>query len=206
MHKGEVVYRGKVNWTLNQDSMKTLDIPNIGVGGDDFLIAVRNGSPTVDLVVNVGHMAPCYPALTTPRGEVDVTDTADAAATFTAPAHGLAVGDAIEFSGDGGGVTVGRVYYVVAVSDADTFQVSTTRGGTAFNVDADHETNTFHIAEEFFALTTFAVPKFAAGTSTAPVAGLVSALVQGWNGGRLMLEKSAATAAAFSAYVEVKRA
>ncbi len=206
MHKGEVVFRGKVDWTVNEDSMKVLDIPNLGVGGEDFLIAIRNGSPTVDLVCNVGHMAACYPALTTPRGEVNVTDTADVAATFTAAAHGLHVGDAIVFSGDGGGVTAGVVYYVIATSDANTFQVSTARGGAAFNVDADHETNTFHIAEEFFALTTIDVPKFAAGTSTAPIAGLVSTLVQGWNGGRLMFEKSAATAAAFSAYVEVRRA
>lgn len=204
MHKGEVVFRGKVDWTLNQDVMKTFDIPNIGVGDEDFLIAVRNGSPTVDLVVNVGHMAPCYPALTTPRGEVACTmnNTGD---TITLVAHGLNLGDAITFSGAGGGVTVGVVYYVMAVSNANTFQVSTARGGTAQVLNAD-AANMFTVADEFFALTTINVSKFAAGTSIAPIDGLVSTLVQGWNGGRLMLEKSAATAAAFSAYVEVRRA
>lgn len=203
--KGEVLFRGKVDWTVNEDTMEVLDIGNLANGSEDVLICIRNGSPTVDLVCNVGHMAPCYPALTTPRGEVDVTDTADVAATFTAPAHGLHVGDAIVFSGDGGGVTADVVYYVISTADANTFQVSTARGGSAFNVDADNETNTFHIADEFFALTTIDVPKFAAGTSTAPVAGLVAFIVQGWNGGRLAFEKSAATAAAFSAYVEVRR-
>lgn len=206
--KGEVLFRGKVDWTVNEDTMEVLDIGNLANGSEDVLICIRNGSPTVDLVCNVGHMAPCYPALTTPRGEVDVTDTADEYAdepdTFTAPAHGLHVGDAIVFSGTGGGVTAGLTYYVTAVSDANTFQVSTARGGSAVNLVND-ETNTFHIADEFFALTTIDVPKFAAGTSTAPVAGLVAFIVQGWNGGRLAFEKSAATAAAFSAYVEVRR-
>lgn len=202
--KGEVLFRGKVDWTLNENSMEVLDIGNLAVGNEDVLICIRNGSPTVDLVCNVGHMAPCYPSLTTPRGEVEVTDTEDFE-SFTAPAHGLHVGDAVVFSGEGGGVTAGVVYYVVETADANTFQVSASRGGMTFGVADDGVTNTFHIADEFFALTTIDVPKFAAGTTTAPVAGLVSSIIQGWNGGRLAFEKSAVTAAAFSAYVEVRR-
>ena len=212
--KGEVLFRGKLDWTLNEDSMEVLDTGTLDVGTqENVLICVRNGSPTVDLVVNVGHMAACYPATTSPTGAVAVTDTtAGATKTFTAAAHGLHIGDAVVFTGDGGGVTAGTVYYVITTADADTFQVSTTRGGSAFAVDADDETNSVSIAQEFFALsngsavTTIAVPKFAAGTSVAPVAGLVVAVVQGWTGGRLMVEKSAATAAAFSCYVEIRRA
>jgi len=290
MSKGDVLFAGVASWNLDEDSMEHLDVPNVLTGlHEDVLIAVRNGSPTVDLVVNVGHMAKILPyvrgdrptligctasaaddtfttvvphklkvgdrvkftgtgggvtanlyyyviAVTSeyifkvstthggtvvnlnddaanvvdyvpsPAGEVAITSTQDVNATFTTTVdHGLTVGDAIAFTGTGGGVTAGTVYYVIATSTTKVFQVSTARGGAAFNVDADDETNAFSIVEEFFALTTIDVPKFAAGTTTAPVAGMVSALVQGWNGGRLSLEKSAAEAAAFNAVVEVRR-
>jgi parallel beta-helix repeat protein len=52
---------------------------------------------------------------------------------FTAIDHGLVIGDAMTFTGTGGGVVVGTVYYVVATT-TNTFQISDTRGGAAFDV------------------------------------------------------------------------
>ena len=55
-------------------------------------------------------------------------------------AHGLAAGDAIVFTSltGGTGLTTGRVYYVIAANlDSDSFQVSTTPGGSAVNFSAD---------------------------------------------------------------------
>lgn len=202
--QGEVVFRGYVGWTVNEDSMEVLDIPNFGIGTEDkYLLSVRNGSSVVGLTVNVGNMVPCYSDANSPTGVVACTMN-NTPNTVTAAAHGLKVGDAIKFSATAGGVTAGTLYYVIAVSDANTFQFATGRGGSAFEITADIA-NTFQIAEEFFALTTFDVPAFAAESTTAPVAGLVSKIVEGWAGGRLMIEKSAATAAAFNAYVEVRR-
>lgn len=171
-----------------------------------FQVSTAPGGSLQALNADAANVVDVVP---TNEDEVTVTSTQDAAATFTCTDdHGLSIGDAIVFSGDGGGVTAGNVYYVIATSTTKVFQVSTTRGGSAFNVDADNETNTFHIVDEFFALTSFDIPKFSAGTTTAPVAGLVSKVITGFGhyGGRINFEKSAATAAAFFAYAEIRRA
>lgn len=56
--------------------------------------------------------------------------------TFTATAHGLAAGDAVYFETltGGTGLVVGQTYYVVdSTLTANTFQISATQGGAAFN-------------------------------------------------------------------------
>lgn len=58
----------------------------------------------------------------------------------TAAAHGFVAGDAVVFTSltGGTGLTVGRVYYVVATSlDTTTFRVAATAGGTALGFTAD---------------------------------------------------------------------
>lgn len=58
----------------------------------------------------------------------------------TAAAHGYVAGDVVVFTAltGGAGLTVGRLYHVIAANlAATTFQVSTTPGGAAFNFTSD---------------------------------------------------------------------
>jgi hypothetical protein len=207
--KGELLWYGNLSWDVDEDSMESIDVPSLPIGDEEqFLVSVRNGSAVVDLTVFVGMLTKAYPASSSPRGSVAIVYTDSTGDTFqVSGTHGLVVGDAVVFSGDGGGVTPGDVYYVVSV-DGEAFQVSTTRGGVAFDVDADSETNEVSIADEFFELSNFDVLKFAAGSSIAPVAGLTSKVFTGFGhyGGRFSVAKSAATAAAFNCYIEIRRA
>jgi len=209
MEKGQLLWSGSVAWTVNEDAVKTLDVPLLPIGDEEqFLLSVRNGSSVVDLTVDVGFLSEVYPSSTTPRVETACT-TVDVGDKVTCVGHGLVVGDCIVFGDTEGGVTVGTKYYVIAVADADNFQFATARGAAAFTVDATAGANTFTVTEEFFVLTSISVPKFAAGTTVAAVAGLVCRIISGWpygpDGGRLSFMKSAATAAIFGAYAEIRR-
>lgn len=65
--------------------------------------------------------------------EGDFTVTIAGPGVFTKTAHGLAVGDRVTFTTTGAlptGLVEGTTYYVVLVPTADTWQVSTTFGGT----------------------------------------------------------------------------
>lgn len=130
--------------------------------------------------------------------------------TFTTLSpHGFQIGDAIQLSGITGGgtsVTAGTVYYVLTVPTVTTFTIATARAGSTLNVTPDITACTIVPAEEFYETARFSVPVFAAATSTAPVAGLESQPVGNLTGkSRIYLAKSASTAAAFKAYIEVRR-
>jgi hypothetical protein len=206
--KGDVLFRGFVSWTENEDSLEHIDIAADSADdvSDQVTITVRNGSPTVGIRAIVGNMRPCYPATTSPTGSIAVVGTV-ATDIFTAEAHGLNIGDAIAFTGAGGGVTAGVTYYVIE-KDANTFKVSTARGGSAFDVQ-DTTANACSIVEEFFEIDSFTVPKWAAATSTEVEQGMVEAQFAGfpnpYNKGRIYFAKSDDTAGAFTAYVEVRR-
>jgi hypothetical protein len=209
MGKGELLWSGNASWTANEDAVKTLDIPRLPVGNEEqFLLSIRNGSAVVDVTVDIGMLMSVYPLTTTPTGVVACV-TVDAGDKVTKVGHGLTVGDCIVFGTALGGVTVGTKYYVVVVTDADNFQFATARGAAAFTVDNTAGANTYTITSEFFVLSNIFVPKFAAGTTVAAVAGLVSRIISGWpygpSGGRLSIMKSAATAAIFSVYAEIRR-
>jgi len=63
-----------------------------------------------------------------------VTVTIAAPGVFTWTAHGLAVGDAVQFTTTGAlptGITASTTYYVKTVASADTFTVAATAGGSA---------------------------------------------------------------------------
>ena len=90
---GELLYSGAVAWTVDQDIIKTLDVPLLPIGDEErCLLSIRNGSAVVDLNVDIGVMEYVYPASTTPRGTVACL-TVDAGDKVTAVGHGLAVGD-----------------------------------------------------------------------------------------------------------------
>lgn len=57
--------------------------------------------------------------------------------TVTSVLHNRVAGDVISFSATTGGVVIGTLYYVINVTSADVFQISATRGGGAFALNAD---------------------------------------------------------------------
>jgi hypothetical protein len=213
---GDLIWSGRVNWTHNEDSMESIDVPMLPVADSTrLMLTIRNSSPTVAVTANVGSLVKCYPAGT---DSSNVWTAAGVAATdvFTSVAHGLRVGDAVELLTVGGsGGSTGVTYYVVGVDHetdvtADTFCLSTSQGGESLlNCDAT-TAFTFRIVAEFAALTTVTVAVWAAGTTTAPIAGVTSTLIEGWpfatGGGRIMVEKAAATAGVMSVYMEIRRA
>ncbi len=145
-----------------------------------------------------------------PTGLVSVVSSSVLGDTFTTGVpHGLTVGDCIKFSVAHDVASAGVKYYVIAVSDVFTFQIATSRGGTTLDVSADVATGVFEIDSEYFSLTTFQVPKFAASTYLVNVAGLLSKVVQGWpfsaTGGRLCFSPGDQTYDAFSVAVSLRR-
>jgi len=206
--KGELLWSGNLSWSTDELAVKSINVPVLGTGSEDqFLLSVRNASADVALKVFVGMSTECYPTIDSPRDSQAVYYTEADIDSFSSENNALIVGDAVVFSGDGGNVVPGVIYYVTSV-DGERFQVSLRRGGTVIDVDVDEETNTVSIVDEFFELTSFDVPAFAIDTTTTPVAGLVSKLVSGFGhyGGRLMVAKAAETAAAFNCYMEIRRA
>lgn len=205
----EPLWTGRVAWTLDEDSIESIDVDALPIGIDDAItIYARNGSATVDMVVNVGLNLACLPEGVTTNTATAATATGGASDYFTTgSAHGLLVGDAIVVAESNDDLTAGTIYYVVAVPTSVRFQINTTRGAAAMNL-TDTDPISYTIAEEFFALTSFTVPKFAAASSTAPVAGLEARVITGWgkHGGCIKVEKSAATAAACNCYLEIRRA
>jgi len=202
--QGQVLARGVASWTTNEDSAEVVDLARFILDPmDKIVLAVRNGSPTVDLVAHYGNLRKL-----TALDPIPNTVACTVALTtdlVTKVAHGLQVGDAITFGTTTGGFVVGTLYYVTTTPDADTFTVSTARGGGTFNIAADGA-NTYSIAEEHLIAGTLTVEKFVAGTSTAPITGLEEKVIDGVAAPfRVMLCKSAAAAAAFTAYVEIRR-
>ena len=125
--------------------------------------------------------------------------------------HGLTVGDAVILNANATVdiVVVNTVYYVIATASALQFQLSAARGGTTLNVGAT-DAVMLKLVDEFVSLTTFSVPKFAAGTYLVNVAGLVSKVVQGFGaspgGSRLCFSPGDQTYDAFAVSVEIRRA
>ena len=85
---------------------------------------------------------------------LDFTDfpTADPGVIQLPAGHGFLVGDAVEFTVEGGatlvtGLTAGTTYYIVAISGANGAQVSATAGGTpiAFTNSLSEDTPNGHI-------------------------------------------------------------
>lgn len=217
---GDLLWSDRLNWTHDEDSMEYVDIPRLAVhDGDQCILSVRNSSPTVDLTVYVGSMIKCHPEGAAPD---KVWTAAGVAATdvITSVAHGLSCGDAVEIVTAGGGTgAASTIYYVVGPSNsaahetavgADTFCLATAQGSdTVLNITGTGAF-TFKIASQFHVLTSFTVEKWAAGSTTVPIPGLESVVVDAWpfasQGGRLMVAKSAATAGIFTAYAEIRKA
>lgn len=91
----------------------------------NFVEVTTDGTAAVDfIVVSAGG--------NTQPSSVGVATFTDATDTWNLTAHGLAVGDVIQFSTAGTNPTTyatGTDYFVIAVPNADDFQLSATRGG-----------------------------------------------------------------------------
>lgn len=296
----QILYRGMHNFVINSDPMITLDIPALPLERNErVLLSIRNTSAAFDITANLGHKEQVLSYIRGSQASIACTSSNANDWFTTATAHNFNVGDRVVFSGTGGGVTANIYYWIHAVPNSTTFQVSATRGGSlqTLNADAanvvdyapsptgsvsvasaaattnifttstphglaigdaivfaatsaklavtagviyyvtatattttftistaragtavdvtDTDTGSFQIAQEFFALTngstatTITVPKWAALGDQAPVAGLVSAVVQGWGHTApcIQFEKgSLADGAAFDIDVIIRRA
>lgn len=214
--KGDILWSGRLEWTSNEDSMESIDIPPLPAGDTErCFLAVRNGSATVALVVNIGYMTKCMPA-----GKAESTvwtfGSSGSNTVFQSTDHRLKVGDALLCLTAGGtNCSAGVIYYVhgadaATAVPADTLYLSLVKTDGGALIDASTAVvGTFEIADEFCSYTSFTVAAWAAGSSTAPIAGFESETVDVWpfgmHGGRLMVEKAAATAGAFNAYCEIRR-
>lgn len=202
---GTLLARAVVSWTENQDAANDIDFLSgfAPQSGEDVILAIRNGSADIDLTARYGSLRRLTMLSPIPESVAcTVQTTAD---TITKAAHGLVVGDAVTFTDTANGITLGVTYYVVAVT-TNTFQIATAREGSALTISSSGS-NTYSLAWEHMARSTFVVEKFTAGSSTALVGGLEETVVAGVAFPfRVTLTKSAATASAFSAYVELRRA
>jgi hypothetical protein len=68
--------------------------------------------------------------------------------TVTSTDHDLRIDDQVFFATSVGGVTAGTRYYVIALTDPNTFQFSTTERGSAFNITADG-TNSYSTSQAY---------------------------------------------------------
>lgn len=208
---GRLLAKGYAEWTENEDSLETILLDAAGgsgnpaprIGGPQHgVLVVRNGSDTVDVTVYYGHYYSIF-AGDTKASLVSCTMNATAN-TITSTAHGLKIGDLIIFATTAGGVTAGVEYYVIAASDADTFQFATARGGTAFNVTADIG-NSWSIQNDFAIRGNFTVEKWQAATTTVPATGCEEIYIEGaFKPMFVKIAKSAATAPAFTVYAELR--
>ena len=127
--------------------------------------------------------------------------------------HGFTIGDCIEADVAVDIIAAMTKYYIRTIPSATTFTLGAARGTgvTVINVGAT-DLVTFHVECEYASLTSFTVPKFAASSFTANVAGIVTKVIQGWpfggdQGGRLTFSPGTdGTYTAFAATVEIRRA
>ncbi|HUV04667.1 MAG TPA: hypothetical protein VMX94_06120 [Armatimonadota bacterium] len=151
LSKGELLFQGVARFpaaTGADGAMRVIDVPVLGAEDDGIVeVAVRNGSASEILAVDVGGMRKFRPYPKDFGGKWMNAACADTLATLTTlKPHGLKVGDRVIFDGTGGGLTANLYYYVVDPLFLMTdfvFQVSATPGGTVFNIDSDTETNNF---------------------------------------------------------------
>jgi hypothetical protein len=129
----------------------------------------------------------------------------------TATPHGLTVGDTVMLSTSAtvDCLTVFTTYYVIATPTTLSFQLSATRGGSTVNVGATTAV-ILKLSDEFVAVTSFTLAKWAAGTYLVNVAGMEGKVVQGWplgaSGGRITVSPGDQTYDAFWVSAEVRRA
>lgn len=128
--------------SVDPTTNKELLASSIGWTQDGVQLAVGNGTLAVGTPLSRfddGTFGPTGGGDTPDRVIGEVTGATDG--TFTAASdHGLAAGDAVEFSDIAGGltgVTAGTKYYVIATGlTATVFEVSATAGGSAVTISA----------------------------------------------------------------------
>lgn len=208
------LWTGRVYWTDDEDSLESIDVPALPLERDEPIILIaRNSSPTVDMVVNVGQLITAVSSTGATSWTVTGTAANDRVGLV---AHGLKVGDVVYTDTATTDLAANTPYYVVGAThnvdvNADYFHLLAAGRDNSADpavVDlTDAETWTLQMWPEFVAHTSFTVPKFAAASSTAPIAGFESRLISGWGkfGGRIMVAKSAATAGVCTCYLAIYR-
>lgn len=176
-----------------------------------FQISAAPGGAAVNLNADAANVFTYVPS---PLAGVYLPSLAGSVAgdTYTCGSyHGLAKGDAVIADATVDICVKDVVYYVIdAGLTAKVFSLSAARGGTVLNVGATTAITTLRLAEEFYSLTTFSVPKWAAGTYLVNVAGMASKVIQGWpfgpSGGRICVSPGDQTYDAFCVTFDIRRA
>ena len=78
--RNEIIFTGSVSWTLNENAVKTLDVPVPSMSPDEgiqYLLSVKNGSAAVGLTVGVANLV----AFDSTPEAAEVTSFTAAAAT-----------------------------------------------------------------------------------------------------------------------------
>jgi len=210
--RNEVLFRGCVEWTENEDSLKTLIAPVTNAGaigeGEQVIITGGNGSPNTAITCTIANLVQLSGSDTLPL-TARVCTMINSVDTIVLTDHGFTLGQAISFGTTVGGVTAGTTYYVVAVVSSNTFQFSDSRGGDPVEATAD-VANTVIVASEYSILVDdFTIPAAAAATTSSPAAGVESVVVTGWPnglGGALIFAKTDPSVDACAVFVEVRRA
>jgi len=220
-NRGELLWSGRVNWTYEEDSLESIDVPALPALAEAIILSARNSSSETAVTVNVLNSIRCHP-----DGETILTDAelaalrwslvgSDGSEVFTLANHGLHVGDALECvdAGDSG-CTAGVVYYVHGadcehdVTD-NTLYLSLVRTDDGDLIEATGDTpGVFKLATDQAMYTSFDVPAWAAATSSEPEAGTESRQISGWGtlGGRIQVAKTTADVGVMSVYLEIRRA
>jgi len=210
----EPLWSGRVAWDDDEDEIKSVSVPALDIGAKESIVLVaRNSSPTVDMVVNVGHVITATSSTGATSWAVTGTAATDRVGLV---AHGLKVGDVVYTDTATTDLTADTPYYVVGAThnvdvNADYFYLlAAGRDNSADPAVVDlteAESWTLQMWPEFVAHTSFTVPKFAAASSTAPIDGFVSKVITGWGkyGGRIMVEKSDDTAGVCTCYLAIYR-
>ena len=155
----DTTYAGKT-WTLRKDDTAsgtvtdmvntcvyewingtTANVTSVSVGTDEFTVNVSGSTASI---ATVGDWIYLTYATANPAANSDTFTADQTTETFTAIAHGLSNGQQIRVSNSGGALPAGldasTTYYIVSVA-ADTFQLSTTLGGSVVAI-TDNGTGT----------------------------------------------------------------
>ena len=118
----------------------TGDVSSISIGSDQFTVNVSGSTASIaagDWIYLT--YASAFPSTSTTSFTFEDADVNTGTEYITETAHGMSNGQQIRLTNSGGalptGLSAGITYYVVGVT-ANTFQLSTTLGGSAVNITA----------------------------------------------------------------------
>ncbi|MCY7332058.1 MAG: hypothetical protein LH649_05235 [Pseudanabaena sp. CAN_BIN31] len=106
----------------------------VNKGDNDFQLSATKGGSAIDITSAASGVSAEIKAVGL-KVATSKTFTSTASSTITLAGHGFTNGQAVTYTGPDAGVTTGNTYYVKSVT-ANTFELSSTSGGTAITLTA----------------------------------------------------------------------